>query len=344
MACVLAGVAVALAPAAFARQPDAWITAKTKIALMGTEGLDALDVNVDTVDGRVTLQGKVASPAAKAEAEREARKVAGVVEVRNLLQVVPESRKEAVKSSDEEIAERAKKALRDESSLADSDVKVQSVNDGVVVLAGEARSVSDHLRAMEVVRRVPGVRRVASEVKSPDRIADEEIRQSSGESAEAGVKRGIGGTASDAWITAATKLRLLADDRTPALDVNVDTRDGVVTLFGVVPSAEAKAAAEAEARKVDGVRQVRNELEVVASAKREAVEAKDDEVEAAVERTLEGRDDLHAAKISVEVKNGVARLTGTVPGEQERLAAAVAARSTAGVRAVRDDLRVSPVR
>ena len=63
-----------------------------------------------------------------------------------------------------------------------------------------------------------------------------------------------GDTVSDAWITSATKLRLLANSETPALDINVDTTDARVTLFGVVPTAAAKAAAEAEAHKVNGVR------------------------------------------------------------------------------------------
>jgi osmotically-inducible protein OsmY len=46
----------------------------------------------------------------------------------------------------------------------------------------------------------------------------------------------------------------------------------------------------------------------------------------------------------MKVKNGVARLTGTVGSESDRLVAAIAARSTPGVRAVQDDLRVEPRR
>ncbi len=41
------------------------------------------------------------------------------------------------------------------------------------------------------------------------------------------------------------------------------------------------------------------------------------------------------------MKNGVARLSGTVPSQDERLAAAITARSAVGVKWVRDDLRVS---
>jgi hypothetical protein len=44
--------------------------------------------------------------------------------------------------------------------------------------------------------------------------------------------------------------------------------------------------------------------------------------------------------VTVTVKNGVVRLTGTVPTGTRRLEAAVLARSVQGVRAVEDDLRV----
>src|SRR4029450_13931559 len=79
-------------------------------------------------------------------------------------------------------------------------------------------------------------------------------------------EHGMWDTASDLWITAATKMRLLSDSQTPALDINVDTWAGVVTLFGIVPSQQAKAAAEADAHKVSGVKRVENELQVGASS------------------------------------------------------------------------------
>ena len=89
------------------------------------------------------------------------------------------------------------------------------------------------------------------------------------------------------WITSATKMRLLADGNTPALDINVDTRAGVVTLFGMVPSAQAKASAEADARKVSGVKQVHNELQVVPRAKQETVKVRDDTLQSEVKKAFE---------------------------------------------------------
>lgn len=330
--------ALLLATSAMAAPPDAWITAKTKMALMTTEGVSGTAINVDTVDGNVTLHGKVSSAAEKAKAEAEAKKIDGVRQVRNLLQVVPQSAEKVVKASDSEIKDRVQKALKDDPKLQSSSVSVQSVNDGVVLLSGKADSVSAHLTAIEDAARVPGVRRVASEIESPNKIADSEIQK---ERAEAGAKRTMKDTASDMYITSATKLRLMANEQTPSTDINVDTRNGVVTLFGTVPSQASKAAAEAEARKVSGVDKVVNELEVVPPSRKDAVEAKDDDVEKAIDSALSKRDDLRGSNIDVEVANGVARLTGSVENEQQRMAAAVAARSTPGVRAVKDELRVS---
>jgi hyperosmotically inducible protein len=190
---------------------------------------------------------------------------------------------------------------------------------------------------------VPGVRRVTSEIKSPDRLADADVQKMSDAGAPPDTKRGVDDVASDMYITSATKLRLIADSATPALDINVDTTNGVVTLFGIVPSEQASLAAAANARKVSGVKRVVNELQVVPEQQQDTIAANDEDVEAAVEQAIEKRTDLDDSNIEVEVKDGVARLSGTVASEDDRLSAAMAARSTRGVRSVLwNDLQVNP--
>src|SRR5579872_521273 len=80
---VAAGVAQA------ADTPDAWVTLKTKVSLMTTEGVSTRDLHVDTVNGVVTLHGKVATEAEKVKAGNVARDIDGAKDVKNLLQVVP---------------------------------------------------------------------------------------------------------------------------------------------------------------------------------------------------------------------------------------------------------------
>ena len=74
--------------------------------------------------------------------------------------------------------------------------------------------------------------------------------------------RTAGETISDASITASVKTRLLADQRTDGLKIDVDTQSGVVYLSGEVDSADEVKLAETIAKRVDGVGSVENNLRV----------------------------------------------------------------------------------
>jgi hyperosmotically inducible periplasmic protein len=264
---VILSIAAGLLPFAAATAdapPDAWLTTKAKIAISMSIGTKGTSVHVDTVNGEMTLHGKVASPADKENAEKAARGIDGVKEVRNLLQVVSAAEEERVEKSDSIIQKDVEAALSKDDALKQSSVSVQSVNKRTVLLGGKTESLSAHLRAIETAKSVAGVRSVRSEIESPDAKADTEIWRNIGgrtEKTASGVKSAAGGVETamtDVYITATTKMRLFANKATPGVDINVDTYDGVVTLFGSVPTEAAKATAEAEARKVSGVEQVVN--------------------------------------------------------------------------------------
>jgi hyperosmotically inducible protein len=333
-----AALSCALVAPALAAPTDAWLTTKVKLALLTTEHVSGTAFSVDTVNHQVTLHGTVRSAGEREEAESIAKAIDGVQGVRNLLQVVAAERASTVPASDDDIKVNVAMALKADASLKDSSISVQAVNKGVVLLGGEATTLTDHLAAVEVAAHVKGVRRVASEIQSPDTLADADIwRDRKLQLSYAGY--GVTNATRDVWITSATKMILLADRRTPALAINVDSRNGVVTLFGVVSGHDAKAAAEADARDVSGVKRVMNELQVVSSAKQPAVEARDDEIEGDVKKGFATHADFK--DIGVEVKNCVARLTGAVPTGIERLQAMQVARATTGVCSVQDDRRLA---
>ena len=127
-------VAVALAAPAQAATPDAWITTKTKLVLLTTEGVSGTAIHVDTILGKVTLHGKVRTAEEKVKAESIARKIDGVLEVRNLLQIVTQQGEKAVQVADDALKPRVEKALQADSSLKESSISVKSVNKGVVLL------------------------------------------------------------------------------------------------------------------------------------------------------------------------------------------------------------------
>lgn len=70
---------------------DAGVTAKIKAKLLADPEVAGVHIDVDTIDGLVTLNGKVASADQKAEAEKLATRTEGVKSVRNLITVAGEA-------------------------------------------------------------------------------------------------------------------------------------------------------------------------------------------------------------------------------------------------------------
>jgi hyperosmotically inducible protein len=66
---------------------DASITARVKAKLIADPEVAGTYIDVDTIDGRVTLNGKVSSADQRAEAEKLASRTEGVKGVTNLIQV-----------------------------------------------------------------------------------------------------------------------------------------------------------------------------------------------------------------------------------------------------------------
>jgi hyperosmotically inducible protein len=66
----------------------------------------------------------------------------------------------------------------------------------------------------------------------------------------------------DSTITASVKTKLVADKTANLTRIDVDTINQVVTLSGIVESADQKAKAEQLARQVSGVKGVKNNLQV----------------------------------------------------------------------------------
>jgi hyperosmotically inducible protein len=140
----------------------------------------------------------------------------------------------------------------------------------------------------------------------------------------------------DSWLTSKTKIALFSDDRVKGSQVKVETKDGVVYLRGKVDSAEAKAAAESVAKGIDGVKSVKNDLQVVSPGARKAVDAKDSDIAKAVESRLSRESDLK--KIDVRADSGVVTLTGAVPTISASAKASEMARGVPGVRSVKNEL------
>ena len=174
---LVAALAVVPAAALLARAGDVkktvkkdakelWLESKVKYHLITADNVPASDVKVEVNNGVVTLHGKVETEAEKARAEEVVRKIDGVRDVKNMLQVVPKSRKEVVKADDKAIKERIERTFKADKRF--EDIHLESVDNGVVRLGGKA-TMAGALHAVETVYAIPGVRRVSSTIEVTDR-------------------------------------------------------------------------------------------------------------------------------------------------------------------------------
>ncbi|HEU4503886.1 MAG TPA: BON domain-containing protein [Nitrospira sp.] len=145
---------------------------------------------------------------------------------------------------------------------------------------------------------------------------------------------------SDSWITAKTKIALFADSRVKGSDISVATTDGAVTIRGKVDTDAAKQAAESIAKGIDGAKTVKNDLQVVAPTKREAVDDKDEAITARVNEQMAKDAQLKTAGIKAQTNAGVVSLSGEVPDLTTSAQASWSAWQVPGVKLVKNDLTV----
>ncbi len=181
--------------------------------------------------------------------------------------------------NDSAIKGRVEARLNNVESLKDEHITV-SVDNGVVTLKGDVRTAADRERAAELAK-VPGVTSVENklEVEGSEKGVASKTKDATTKGAEktkdATVKgakktgeatKDVAGTTgeviNDAWITSKISADFVNEDTLKGSDINVDTKDHVVTLKGTVASAAGKARAEEIAKTTKGVKRVNNTLTI----------------------------------------------------------------------------------
>lgn len=190
-----------------------------------------------------------------------------------------------------------------------------TAKDGVVTLSGFVDSFAARAAAERAAGRVRGVRAIAEEIEvrlpQQSKHADDEI--------------------------ADRALRLLAwDIEVPDDRIKVKVEHGTLTLTGEVAFQFQRAAAEADVRRLGGVRRVVNLIRLTpVAADASLVRQK---IESALERTAA----LEAEGVRVEVQGSHVTLHGRIRSWWERMAAEQAAWAAPGVAQVTNELRVEP--
>jgi hyperosmotically inducible periplasmic protein len=144
---------------------------------------------------------------------------------------------------DATVTAKVKTALARDPATSAYKIEVESYR-GDVQLNGFVETADMKSSATRVAKSVGGVKKVSNnlEVKSGDRSAGEVV--------------------DDGVVTAKVKAALISDPNVAAHEVNVQTHEGVVQLAGFVDTSSQKSKASEVARRVAGVKEVDNQLEV----------------------------------------------------------------------------------
>ena len=131
------------------------------------------------------------------------------------------------------------------------------VTQGIAYLSGKVESDIDRDLAGEIAESIKGIDSVENDlVVDKAAVSMEEKTDTSGE------RRAFRTAVSDATMTARIKSELLVNRNTAGLSINVDTRNGNVTLSGEVSSEQEKELAEKIADNTNGEGSVDNQLVV----------------------------------------------------------------------------------
>jgi hyperosmotically inducible protein len=145
---------------------------------------------------------------------------------------------------DSVLTSKVKVALIDDPTTKAGQINVETYR-GVVQLGGFVDNANQKAQATKVARSVTGVKEVRN-----DLLISTKPHASTGQDVD------------DSMLTGSVKTKLMDDSTTKAYEINVGTQKGVVQLTGFVDSTTMKARAGELAHSVDGVKDVRNDLEI----------------------------------------------------------------------------------
>ena len=194
------------------------------------------------------------------------------------------------------------------------------------------------------------VNRTASAVASDVKVGTEKVAAKAGDQL------------ADGWLTTKIQSKFVADPDIKATDINVSSRDGVVTLKGRVQNEPMRSLAVAIAQNTDGVKQVVDQLSATIAgpvaappantATGRAIATTGTAVPPSTPRIDDARitsgiqakyfldDKVKGRRIDVDSSNGIVTLRGEVGSDDERAQALLLARTTEGVQRVEDNLTV----
>lgn len=297
---------------------DEQIEEDVETALLEDPATRLYQVEVEVDGGTVILSGTVDSRARRDLSEEVAAGIRGVRDVENRISVeYPEER------LDPEIEAEVERRLATDIHVNELLITVD-VADGAVSLSGTVGSFSEKYRARRLAW-VNGVTSVNDDTLTVEPWAKDEMLRETGTA-----------VISDEEIRETINDALLHDPRVAAFEIGVEVDAGLAELTGTVDNLAAKRAAGEVARNTRGVWSVTNRIKV-----RPITELTDTEIAARLRGALARDVLLDRFEITVQVRNRMAFLSGTVNTRWERNRAEDLAARVEGVVEVSNQITVT---
>ena len=142
----------------------------------------------------------------------------------------------------------------------------------------------------------------------------------------------------DGLLAAKVRAQVVAVDVDAATHLGVHVHDGDVELTGMVRTRAERSHIDAAVRKVNGVRELRDQISINPQA--QSFSSGDFALAAHATAALAAQTGVNAANIRVSAENGVLTLRGNVPSASIKTTAVETVQHLSGVKRVVDQLRV----
>ena len=234
----------------FAFETDDRIESSAKQSYVFKTYLSGDDINIQSMDGAVTLTGTVSGESHKSLAGDTVASLPGVKSVDNKLAIKGEV---PAVNSDAWLITKVKTALLFHRSVSATATEVFAKN-GIITLRGKADSMAQKNLTTEYAKDVEGVKSVNNEMTVPTAVM-KPGEKTVGEKVDA-----VTESIDDASITAQVKMTLLYHRSTSALNTTVETKEGVVELGGKARNAAERDLATKLVSDVYGVKRIVNTM------------------------------------------------------------------------------------
>lgn len=234
------------------------------------KGYDQVDVNVN--NGTVTLQGFVSSQEDKDKVEQEVRKIDGVKNVNNQLNIQEKasnlsfndeqdfsskktySSKPFTNVSDQQLAQKIQDKLKPGWFSPGFDQVTADVNNGIVTLHGSVKTWADKEKLEKDIRNMTGVAQLNSSL---------DVQDLASRGKPTDFQLDIGATAADDQLN--RKIRDLVSKglfKNEFKEVRLNTSNGVVTIEGTVDNMSDLQKLTNDIQNIDGVASVKSSLRI----------------------------------------------------------------------------------